>query len=267
MPTWNENEYVRRASEIAREFATVKKPLNDLCEKVARDEAMNPDEIRTLVRLANVAAFQEIFKGKEGDKMVEFDVGNPESVISRIQSSVEDPVQSANIHNDKLGHEIPDQMKEVRLGRKFDEQVKVASEDYVERAPRKDLVIVAMRKMAAEFEIERQVKGNRWESLVQKLAMTFRRAPGYGPDFSKFATDAFAEFGDEARPELETIASAARISGYYLPEAEKVAALAEHHVVEETPELRTLKLALEARTAYVKIKNGQKWLTDNTPVL
>src|ERR1035437_4373512 len=99
MPDWNEAEYVKRASDVARDFATLKKPINDLCEKIARDESLNPDEIRTLVRLSNVAAFQQLCKDKAAagapDRMVEFDVGNPESVIQRIQSSGESPPEPA----------------------------------------------------------------------------------------------------------------------------------------------------------------------------
>jgi hypothetical protein len=263
MPTWNENEYVQRANDIAREFVTLKKPLNDLCEKVARDEAMNPDEIRTLVRLSNVAAFQQLFKEKEGDKMVEFDVGNPESVISRIQSSAEAPPQTANIHNDKLAFEIPDQMKEIRLGRKFDERVKVAHEDVKERAPRKDTAIIAARKLANEMDIEKRVLANKWEYLTNKLAREFKKAAGYGPSFTDFAAAALAEHGEDARPELELIVKEARLKGVVLPEGEKVAFLQERLVTEDSKELDLLKQALETRHAYVKMKNGEKWLQEN----
>ena len=65
MARWNEGEFVERAGRIARAHAVTKKPLNDLSAKVARDENLQPDEIRTLVRLANVATFQELFKNKD----------------------------------------------------------------------------------------------------------------------------------------------------------------------------------------------------------
>jgi len=267
MPNWNETEYVRRAGEVAKQFATIKTPLNDLCEKVAREEAMNPDEIRTLVRLSNVAAFQELFKQKEGDKMVEFDVGNPESVISRIQSSVTDPVQPANIHNDKLASEIPDQMKEIRLGRKFDDRVKVAHEDVVERAPRADFVVIAMRKLASEFDVERRMQGNKWEYAVNKLAREYRKLSTYQTvPFAKLATDAFSEYGEEIRPELEALLSEARLN-IALPEREKVAQLQDRHVSDDYKQLKLLKEAFEAREIYVKIQNGEKWIQENMPRL
>ena len=117
MPSWNESEYVKRANEIASQHVISKKSLDELCEKVARDENMNPNEIRTLVRLANVATFQELFKRKDdGDKMVEFDTGDPEKVINNIVSEAGQEPQSANIYNDKLSSEIPDLMREVRRG-------------------------------------------------------------------------------------------------------------------------------------------------------
>lgn len=259
MPSWNEAEYVSRANEVARQFVVEKKPLNDLCEKLARDEAMNPDEIRTLVRLSNVAAFQHLFKDKQGDKMVEFDVGNPESVIQRIQSSVDDPPQPANIHNDKLAQECPDMMREIRLGRKFDEAVKLAHEEVPERPMKRDLAVILGRKLAAEFDVERRVHGNVWEQNLRKLAQVFRRAPGYGQSFGEFEKAALAEFGLDAVPELTQLREDARLSAATY-DTEKVAHLQERHVHEESPELATFRVAVDARHAYVKMSRAKETL-------
>jgi hypothetical protein len=265
MPTWNESEYVRRANDVAREFVTTKKPLNDLCEKVARDESMNPDEIRTLVRLSNVAAFQHLFKERQGDKMVEFDVGNPESVIQRIQSSVEDPPQTANIHNDKLAFEVPDQMREIRLGRKFDDPVKLAHEDVPERKLGRDMAVQILRKMASELKVERYHRGHAWEAAMDKLAKEFKKAHGYGADFEVFMKSAFAEHGMDAVPEISHLAHDVLHLKLLLPSAEKVAHLQDRYVSDDTAELALLKEALDARHAYVKVANGLEWINKNLP--
>ena len=62
---WQRNNYEDAAQKIGKEFAenrgnnTVS--INQLATKIARDNNLNPEGIRTMVRLANVAVFEEIF--------------------------------------------------------------------------------------------------------------------------------------------------------------------------------------------------------------
>ena len=267
MPNWNESEYVKRAGEIASQHVNSKKPLNELCEKIARDENMNPNEIRTLVRLANVATFQELFKRKDdGDKMVEFDTGDPEKVINNIVSSAGHEQQSANIHNDKLAAEIPDQMREVRQGFKFELPVeKVASEDAPEKPGRTDLVILNLQKLAEEFEIERQIYGQRWEDQLNKLAMEFRKI-GVKTDFEALEKDALATYGEDAVPELTYLGGLLR-RVVAVPAPEKLAVLQERHLVEDNKFNALLKTAYDARQEYLRFEGGLEWIKKNTPKL
>lgn len=270
MARWTEAEFIERAGRIAHDHAVSKKPLNDLSEKVARDDNLQPDEIRTLVRLANVATFQELFKRKDdGDKMVEFESGDPEAVINRIVTAAQEAPQSANIHNDKLASlwTAPDMMVAKRLGRAFDDpaQEKLAS-DSAPAPMRHDLAVLALRKLAEEFEIERISAGQRWETLTDKLAATFRRAPGYGPSFGEFEKDAYADVGDAAQPELHTVRESLRLPAEPVP-AEKIAHFQNHRVVEDTENLRLLKKAMAAREDYNHFTAGLKWIEDNMPSL
>lgn len=270
MSRWNESEFVERAGRIAHDHAVTKKPLNDLSEKVARDENLQPDEIRTLVRLANVATFQELFKRKDdGDKMIEFESGDPEAVINRIVSSAQESPQSANIHNDKLASawDAPDMMVAKRLGREFDPPVteKVASDD-APRPMRQDLAVLALQKLASEFEIERISAGHRWESLTDKLAAEFRKAPGYGPAFSDFEKDAYADHGMDAWPELKCVRETLRLPTTE-PSSTKVAELQARHVTDDTRSLRTLKQAMDARADYERFTSGLDWIRQNMPAM
>lgn len=271
MARWNESEFIERAGRIAHDHAVTKKPLNDLSEKVARDENLQPDEIRTLVRLANVATFQELFKRKDdGDKMIEFESGDPEAVINRIVSSAQEQSQSANIHNDKLASawDAPDMMTAKRLGRAFDEPVveKTASADEAERPMRQDLAVLALRKLAEEFEVERISAGHRWEDLTNKLAAEFRKAPGYGPAFSDFEKDAYADHGMDAWPELKCIRETLRLPTNE-PSNDKVASLQERHVADDSPRLRLLGKAIDARADYQKFAAGLEWIRTNMPAM
>jgi hypothetical protein len=271
MANWNESEYVQRAGEIAQQHVTSKKPLNELATKVARDNSLNPDEIRTLVRLSNVATFQQLFKDKnDGDKMVEFDTGDPESVINSLVQEAQTPPETANISNDKLASEIPDQMREKRQGFKFAPMEKTAADgDFVpasEKLPRKDMVVLALRKLAEDFEVERIAAGARWESKLAELARVFKRPAGYGPTVEIFEKDAYAEYGSEIRPELAQLRFVLRLP-FIATDLEKIAELQARHVSEDTPELHLLKEAHDARVAYLKYKNGLVWIEHNMPVL
>lgn len=265
MARWSETEFIERAGKIASDHVVTKKSLNDLSEKAARDESLQPDEIRTLVRLANVATFQELFKRKDdGDKMVEFESGDPEAVIRRIVDSAQEVPQSANVHNDKLASswDVPDFTVVRRLGRAYDPPVlqKQAADDAVpERPLRRDLAVLALRKLANEFEIERISAGQRWENLTDKLAGVFKKAPGYGPSFYEFEKDAYAEWGLGVEPEMACLRQTLKLPQGG-PPAQKIAALQQTRVTEDTPSLTLLKLAVFARKDYERFSDGLAWI-------
>jgi hypothetical protein len=268
MARWNESEYIKHAQGLAEQHVVSKKSLNELSEKFATENQLNPEEIRTLVRLANVATFQELFKRKDGgDKMIEFDTGDPETVIRNMIASSSEPPQTANIHNDKLAGEVPDQMKEKRLGQKFDaapEEEKVA--EYSEKPAREDIVVMNLRKLASEFTIAKLTAGNQWEEKLATLTQTFKRAPGYGPKFSEFEKHAWAEFGSEAAPEMAVLYEELRITRPP-PMQEKIAHLQGRFINDESPELELLKQAYEARLTYQKMAGALEWVDKNMPAL
>lgn len=268
MPRWSESEYVQHAQGLASQHVVSKKSLNELSEKFATDNKLNPEEIRTLVRLANVATFQELFKKKDGgDKMIEFDTGDPEAVIRNMVSQASAPPQTANVNNDKLAEEIPDMMREKRLGKKFDpapEAEKVA--EYEEKPAREDIVVMNLRKLANEFTIARISAGAKWEEKLASLAKVFKRAPGYGPKFSDFEKMAWAELGRDAAPELAVLHEELSTPFTELP-SEKVAHLQDRLLVSDTPELRLLREAHEARRTYLKMASALAWVDKNMPAL
>lgn len=268
MPRWNESEFIKHAQGLAEQHLVSKKSLNELSTKFATDNQLNPEEIRTLVRLANVATFQELFKRKDGgDKMIEFDTGDPEAVIRGMVASADGPQQTANIHNDKLAGEVPDMMREKRLGKKFDpapEETKVA--EYTEKAAREDIVVMNLRKLASEFTLAKISAGAKWEEKLGSLAKVFRRAPGYGPKFSEFEKAAWADLGADASPEMAFLYEELRVK-HSRPDLEKVAFLQERVVVDDTPELRLLREAHAERQTYEKMSGALAWVDKNMPAL
>ena len=268
MPRWNESEYIKHAQGLAEQHLVTKKSLNELTEKFAQENKLNPEEIRTLVRLANVATFQEIFKKKDGgDKMVEFDTGDPEAVIRKMVASANEPPQTANISNDKLAGEVPDMMREKRLGKKFDpvpEAEKVA--EYSEKAARPDIVVMNLRKLAGEFTLARISAGAKWEEKLGSLAKVFKRAPGYGPKFRDFEKQAWADLGSEAAPEMAVLYEELKVPGLQMT-SEKLAHLQDRLIVDNTPEIKLLREAHEARQTYQKMAGALEWVDKNMPAL
>jgi hypothetical protein len=84
---WTRKEYESAAEDIAQKYAETKgvSSVNKLAEDMARTAALNPDGIRTMVRLANVSVFEKLFAEKTGeDRMIEYEPGDAEVVINSI---------------------------------------------------------------------------------------------------------------------------------------------------------------------------------------
>ena len=267
MPAWTEEDYVKRAAVIAQQSAVSKKPLNDVCEKMASEEALNPEEIRTLVRLSNVAMFQHMFREKDAaaapDRHVEFEVADPEIVIGRLHKAAMSPPEAASIMNDKLAYEIPDLMGAKRRGFEYEAVTEKVAQDHEVKPAKKDLVVLTMRKLAEEYNARRLSASYRWESKMAELARVFNKAPGYGPSFLQFEKDAAAELGDNALPELLELRNVLKVKGPRLESAK----LAEYHIVDDSPHLPLLKEALDARADYTACEEAVSWVEKNTPTL
>lgn len=262
MVNWHEDQYVKQAQALAQQHVQTSKPVNDLACKIATDHAMSPDEIRTLVRLANVAVFQELFKRKDdGDKMVEFETGDPEVVIQRLVAAQNAPLETATVNNDKLAFEVPDQMRAKRYA-----GVTLPPEPWnvpaVEKtaAQRPDLSVMALRKIEDELAVRKHAAAQEWEASLTKLAKLLRAAPGYGMAYEDFEKDAYAEFGTDAEPELTFLRELTHRPVTALAPT-KVAALQEYHAVEDSPALELFKEAHAARVDFVKVEKGLTWVS------
>lgn len=252
MARWTEDQFIEKAKGVAKQHVVSKRPLTELAQKCAEEHALNPDEIRTLVRLANVAAFQEHFAAKQdGDKMVEFDVGDPEAVVRRIVESRETPVETASIHSDKLATEEPAKMTTQTEDLP---QEKWASFGLTPRNLTAEQETMRRNRAIDEVNIEKLAAHHKWAAELESLVPEFRRAPGYGLDFGDFVKQASASQGAEAFPELLALADAlGRRDAVALSKMTSFEKQADFIAVKETKPLETLKRAVEARQAYEKL--------------
>lgn len=215
---WQRKQYEDAAADIGKQYAESagKESINDLSIKVARDNNLNPDGIRTLVRLANVSAFQELFTKCAGeDRMIEYQVGEPELVISQLYKEAktaavqEQTPQDYNQSDDYWG-DFPGIEK---VAQDDEEEREIAEEELEEEkepdAPIVDKPRVKLLFNKAKEKIEEEAKEAefRWVSCIEKAAQTLRVLSGRRAGFNKvaFDQDMVAAGGDQIVTEVKAL--------------------------------------------------------------
>ena len=88
MSSMTRDDLEQLAASIADKFINNNVSLEDSVLQCAKENSMNSDQIRRLVEMANTSTFLNMFQGKTGDdRMVEFKVADPGTVISRYYAS------------------------------------------------------------------------------------------------------------------------------------------------------------------------------------
>ena len=88
---WSLDDYTRKADELADVFCAGQglggNDLATLVEKAARDNALNPEQIRRLGRAANTSVFARKYAAKRGgaDRRVDFEMVDSEEIIAHLQ--------------------------------------------------------------------------------------------------------------------------------------------------------------------------------------
>jgi hypothetical protein len=238
---WTRADFDNAANEIGRQFAASggTSRINDLATKVATDNQLNPEGINTLVRLANVAAFQELFTKRAGseDRMIEFEVGDPDLVINNIYSNVKcaavaeqksvrassydramdwyGPMATKTAEEEDAPADFPGEDNESEEPETNEEETvlgkKVDSPTNPPEAPMVD------KKAMAKFNVKRAQEAineescrllHEWGQSLEKAAQTMR--VGFGtPKFNeeKYAhfTSIVAELGADTIPEVNAL--------------------------------------------------------------
>jgi hypothetical protein len=207
---WNRKEYENAAEEIASKYMESKgaMSLNKLAEDVSRTASLNPDGIRTMVRLANVSVFEKLFAEKTGeDKMIEYEPGDAEVVINNIYTAEKTACEK------HLVQDVPyDQFQDYYGDLTPMTKVANAEEHYVgkpeDRIPsRQELkhVVQRAREKLAEEKVSIE---HRWIISMEKLAdnaRLFVQTPAERVRFEKLAV---AALGEQVIPELRALNSA-----------------------------------------------------------
>lgn len=97
MPSYTRHDFDNMSFSIADDFSSGNTDLNSAVLKVAADKSMNPEQVKRLAEAVNTTVFLKLFKDKPSqDKMVEFDVADPQVVLDKL-------LGSSSEHKETLG--------------------------------------------------------------------------------------------------------------------------------------------------------------------
>lgn len=270
---WTRKQYEDAAQQIGNTHTSSggTQSINDLALKVAQDNGLNPEGIRTVVRLANVAVFENMFSkaaaDKAPDRMFDFVVGDPEQVISQLGSTAK--VACATPEVSKRSY---DRTSDYYGNLETRGQEKVASEVVhvgVERSvarPLNPLESQAMFKRAEEIMTEqRRQAETTWYTSLEKAAQLTRVYAETPAEREAFEKSAVALMGSDVVPELRMIRSltGAPIQNDLLDNTDKIAHVQEFHMARVSEKMagamRAIKEASEARALAHRYEEAALW--------
>lgn len=282
---WTRNDFEKAALEIGKQFVSSggKTSINDLSTKVASDNKLNIEGIRTVVRLANVSAFEQLFAksaaDKASDRMLEFEVGDPEIVVNRLHKDAQEKheVKTASTYNRTL-----DLYGDVVRDREPLEKTASAVPGYTsstaqEQKPVSRQAVQLQFKLASDRIREQGLQAKvRWSNTMENAIQSVRVCADTPAKIATFEKNAVALFGEDVIPELYAINTAiySKRPGYGVATLtqyagqEKVASIADGHIatVRKFDMLMQLvKEASDARKQYQLCKKSEQWVSDNMP--
>lgn len=270
MPSFSRHDIDNMGFRAAREFAQGA-TLHSSIVKIARDNSMNPEQIKRLVESANTTAFLNAFKEKTGNqRMVEFDVADPKKVIDEaiagsdpVNPSSGSPTVSITITVDKEGAGLHDTIHNENQVTAPDSHDKVAS---YEELP----VVKLAQDTSTEIKLSPYAMHQAKESLLTKLADCNYQASDladsiarsyvgiYNKDkYASLELDALSTYGNSALPALQMVRSRLdmdKIASTLSPQQEYF--LSDRHIVESSTELNKVASIIALCTEHKKLVNS-----------
>jgi hypothetical protein len=271
---WTRKEFEDAAQQIGKDFVASggAQSINALSMKVAQEGGLNPDGIRTVVRLANVAAFEQAFekRARDGsdDRMVDFTVGDPEVVISQLYSTMKE----AQVQQDAArGYDrTTDYFGDLKYEKPPLEKVAAAPE-VVKESPAYSNAEIYLLFKKAEDKMKQELHRAqlRWENNICKAASIMLANNSRVEARTELEKVAVSLCGEDILPELRLMhkITSPRGAEINLCGGEKIAAVIDTPVaVPSKPQQAILKLLKEANKArkdsHIK-EAGLEWLEQN----
>lgn len=260
MPTWNNSDFEREATDIARTFWAGKdqngSSLNELTTKVARDHNLNPEQIRRLCRAANTQAFGQKHASLTGeDRAPDFELSDAEGVIGALSQAILGATKTASAFYGAL----PDEYARPAPPPVAPNLTKVASE-YV--APPRSLAVEIDRteRSVKDLGYERIGLNDLWETKIAELK-SHAKLQSWSHD--TFEKNAVALYGADALPELNALRT---VTGRTPLETDpatlaKLGSLQEQWLGVEDAHAVLLKQAMDLRAQYATVKVAHETAT------
>jgi len=230
MRVLSKEDYEKLARQVVTEFVDHAVPLSDSLVKVSNSMGLNPDQIKSLVSIANTLAHLDLFDRKDdGDKVVEFPPASPKDVLNRVYNGE----KLMDVQQESPEPDVCDMFGDLPDMEESMEAEKEAPVETEEASPRdQQITIIKIRKVAEELKQRKLAAALTYEEKLNKLASDF--ASLYGPDFKAFEKDAIDVHGSDALPILTDLRNLLRLPEIKLAVFEKSARL----VDSDTHEMR-----------------------------
>ncbi len=255
---WTRKDYEREAANVAKEFVATKgeRSINKIAADIARANNLNPEGIRTLVRLANVDAFNEEFPKMSGDdRILEFSTGDPEEVIVDLQNEAETKVAS----DQRVASGSPAYDRAVDY--EIDPVPQLAPmEKAAEAGPEEPLLprheaLLLLKRASDEFGMKVRQGEMAWVDLMEKCAQSTRTL-GPARMADALEKDAIAITGTSIVPELHMLA---KMTGReFSLSTEKVATILDKHLAVPSSSHRPIIDMLEKASVVRSKRNEDK---------
>lgn len=264
MPKWDNNAFTKEASNIVQIWSAGKEhngaSLTELVKQAAEKNALNPEQINRLAATTNIRAFDAEFKklGQQGapDRVVDFDVADAKSVIASLykKACVE---KTASAKDYAV---LPDEMSSLRpapdpFGDDSKFQTKMAAErldQYLGAEKPLSSRWIDYQKTVETLRMKTAGAEIRWNATYAELQKETRRLDWKQNDFEK---NALALHGGSVLPEINALRKEQGLTPISVS-TEKLAALSDRLVGEDTPHVSLLKKAADAREEYIKYSSA-----------
>jgi len=276
---WTRRQYEDAAAKIGKQFVESDgaESINDLSTKVAQEAGLNPDGIRTMVCLANVTAFEGIFekkaKEKAADRMIEFDIGEPEVVINNLFKEAQDQHQEkvAADYNRQLDYfsDIPKEKEPLEKTASAVPGVEIEAPKEREYSPHE--VKYAFERAAKQMSEAAEQTKFRWLDLLEKTARCLVARDSSTAYRTQFEKNAVSLLGEEVAGELLVVRKLTSPTNTpaILFDGEKIASVVNSHIANVVPEEKTIidmvKAAHDARCEVERYEAGIQWIAANIP--
>lgn len=274
---WTREQYENAAIKIGQAFVASggESTIHELAAKVAQEAGLNPNGIRTLVRLSNVAAFEGLFgkcaDNKTQDRMIEFEVGDPEVVINKLQSNAKEAyVTSKTASCDKITDyygDIPKQVTPLEKNASVLEGVEIPTP--VKKLPTAVELRSLFKRAEDKMKEESKQAEMEWFDLLEKSARSLVSLDSSITARTSFEKNAICSLEFDISPELYMLGklTSTRNTPVTPYTQTKLATIRETHIASVSPEqnriIEMVKKACDFRERYTKCNAAVAWITEN----